>query len=413
MRSPVSLAVELRADLLLLLIPPSLSISLSPPAPSRRFKCGRAWEALRIVGEYCKRDVLQIYTTPGHGKAASDGLGGWYKHEMDLDTAQADAFIYQDLLLEDLAARAALFGQQRLQAATDNPELAKRSRTKIKERHFIDYKNNLPQKEGDPGFVPNMRFVPNKDSFGVVRNLRDIFCVRYDFTAKKLYFRNIPCSCSPCLDRKWALCENRDFVSAWRPLVLAARNETNKNAASKATELTDEEILDLLALQSRSDELAGQLGAGDVVAVRCTPPQPYWLFKANGPAVLASETFEDEVGTTFTEGTMYLDGNWLERSNNSSSDDGQCYKIGGETQVMSHHIICETKVTAARSRRGRELAALLHHAAEEHACILAHIVEKVASEDIIEASSDEEDEEEGGEEADEEAEEPEVGASDE
>jgi hypothetical protein len=107
---------------------------------------------------------------------------------------------------------------------------------------------------------------------------------------------------------------------------------------------------------------------------------------------------------------MFLDGNWLERSNTSSGDDGQCYKVGADAQVMSHHIICKTKVTAARSQRGRELAALLFHAAEDHACILAHIVEKVVSEDIIEASSDEEDGEEEGEE---EVEEPEVGASDE
>jgi hypothetical protein len=81
---------------------------------------------------------------------------------------------------------------------------------------------------------------------------------------------------------------------------------------------------------------------------------------------------------------------------------------------MSHHIICKTEVTAARSQRGRGLAAL-YHTAEDHACILAHIVEKVVSEDIIEASSDEEDGEDGGEEeeVEDEAEETEVGASEE
>ena len=172
---------------------PYLSFLLPSLPP---FKCARAWEALRVIGQHCKRDILQIYTTPGHGKSPSDGLGGWYKWELDLETAKAESLIPQYCLQAELAGHAAAFGQLRLQVMDDHPEKAKRERVKLVKRHFIDYQFTLPQKETDAGFVPNKRYVATPDSFGITRAMRDIYCVRFDFDEDALFFRNIPCACA-------------------------------------------------------------------------------------------------------------------------------------------------------------------------------------------------------------------------
>jgi hypothetical protein len=174
---------------------------------------------------------------------------------------------------------------------------------------------------------------------------------------------------------------------------------------ANAAQMTDDEMLDLVALQAKTDELAHQLVENDVVAVRCTGTDPYWLFMVSGPALIASEDFEDVHGSLFPEGTQYLEGRWLEVEHSKASTGNRHYRKGvpqGDPDlVMSHLVICKAEVTA--EQKGRRFLYALEE--DEHDSILAHLTEANSpSESESESGSDESEEEEEDEEEEEGAE---------
>ena len=135
-------------------------------------------------------------------------------------------------------------------------------------------------------------------------------------------------------------CENGRCVSAC-PLVLADTGESDKDALGNAKP-TEEDILDMVSLQTQTDELASQICKGDVVAVRChmSNDPPYWLFQVDDTVMSAADTFTDEAGVVYPAGTLYFEGHWLERTS-SKAERVYDYKRGADDlcrHVTSCHL---------------------------------------------------------------------------
>jgi hypothetical protein len=178
---------------------------------------------------------------------------------------------------------------------------------------------------------------------------------------------------------------------------LADTGESDKDALGNAKP-TEEDILDMVSLQTQTDELASQICKGDVVAVRChmSNDPPYWLFQVDDTVMSAADTFTDEAGVVYPAGTLYFEGHWLERTS-SKVERVYDYKRGADDFVMSHLVICRADVTPATTSSGRPTGAL-RASLDTHDSIMSHMGVKRTSEEVLQSSSEEGEDEEGEEE---------------
>jgi hypothetical protein len=229
------------------------------------------------------------------------------------------------------------YGQENMGRPCPQAYEGQRAARKLLGREFVLFGQGVYTDFPAPAYSMNKQV----DGLGVMRLVRDCYQCFYQHKTGRLMFRNLVCSCEPCLEQDFEDCQHPEYVAPFQDVVL-------KGAKSAEEALEEEALAGDGTYDVVDEDFVNEVEPGEIVAVRGDPtdkknPGGVWFaLVLEGVKSIQGDQFDLASKTQLYSGCRVLTAYWLDHARGRKQQGRRVFKVlDSEPVVILSHLLLE------------------------------------------------------------------------